>query len=114
MFNIIIILDETRILKYTEENIKKQKSLKEEGKAAKKSVGTPGRKSSTTDKGEQIDTTNICLFNLIFFLPGSTIYFRVQPIISTLSGNRKSLGFFLQQVGFAPTTFGSRVNALDH
>lgn len=40
---------ETRILKYSEENIKKQKTLKEqEGKGKQKS--TPGRKSSITEK----------------------------------------------------------------
>ncbi|XP_017301708.1 nuA4 complex subunit EAF3 homolog [Diaphorina citri] len=49
---------ESRILKYTEENIKKQKSLKEqEGKAKK---GTPGRKSSTTEKDKDSGSSRPC------------------------------------------------------
>ncbi|KAI5704198.1 hypothetical protein M8J75_002899 [Diaphorina citri] len=49
---------ESRILKYTEENIKKQKSLKEqEGKGKK---GTPGRKSSTTEKDKDSGSSRPC------------------------------------------------------
>ncbi|KAL1457542.1 hypothetical protein WDU94_007758 [Cyamophila willieti] len=52
---------ETRILKYTEENVKKQKSLKEqEGKGSKKTVGTPGRKSSTTEKDKDSGSSRPC------------------------------------------------------
>uniref|UniRef100_A0A8D8M3Y5 Mortality factor 4-like protein 1 n=1 Tax=Cacopsylla melanoneura TaxID=428564 RepID=A0A8D8M3Y5_9HEMI len=52
---------ESRILKYTEENVRKQKSLKEqEGKGSKKPVGTPGRKSSTTEKDKDSGSSRPC------------------------------------------------------